>query len=120
MVSEIQSEASRMGLDSLGSGKLSFDKAIESFESIFIAQIVRGLREAFSEELSDDGGGYGKGIYMSWFDQSLSDAIAKAGGLGLKEQLEKALPVEDKNNSLNQKEIPDNKGPHKRRINIYE
>ena len=117
MISEIQSEMSRMGL---GSGKLSFDEAIESFESIFISQIVRGLREAFSEELSEDGGGYGKGIYMSWFDQALSEAISKAGGLGLRAQLERAIPMGEDNNSLNQKENSDIKDSNKGRINIYE
>ena len=103
MISGIQNEMARIGLES---GSMSTSNVIESFESIFIAQIVRGLREAFSEELSSEGGN-GKGIYMSWFDQAMSEAISKAGGLGLKDQLERFMAREDDNNLLNQKENSD-------------
>ncbi len=104
MIPAIQSNMIGMGL---GAGKAAFEKAIESFEGVFISEIVRGLREAFSEELAEGGGGFGKGVYMTWFDQSLSEAIAKAGGLGLKEQLQSSLQFPEEDNPLNQKGIKD-------------
>ena len=93
-----------------GSDRAAFEKAIESFEGVFISEIVRGLRKAFSEELSEGGGGFGKGVYMTWFDQTLSEAIAKAGGLGLKDQLQDALPLSNDDNTKNHGNLPDFKG----------
>ncbi len=107
MVSAIQSNMTGLGL---GTDKAAFEKAIESFEGVFISEIVRGLREAFSEELTADGGGLGKGVFMTWFDQFLSEAITKAGGLGLKDQLQDALHFPEEDNLLNQKETPDIRG----------
>lgn len=58
----------------------------ESFEALFVAQMVRGLREALTDA-SGEGTGFGKEVYQSWFDQAVAEAVARAGGLGLKEQL---------------------------------
>ncbi len=102
MIPSIQSNMIGLGL---GAGKAAFEKAIESFEGIFISEIVRGLREAFSEELTGGGGGFGKGVFMTMFDQSLSEAITKAGGLGLKDQLESSLHFTEGDNLVNQKGI---------------
>ena len=68
--------------------RAAFDRVAESFEAVFISQIVRGLRESFTKELMG-GGGFGKEIYASWFDQALAEALAKGGGMGLKDQLER-------------------------------
>lgn len=62
------------------------ERVAESFEALFVAQMVRGLREAFTEG-STEGAGFGKEVYQSWFDQAVAEAVARAGGLGLKEQL---------------------------------
>lgn len=62
------------------------ERVAESFEALFVAQMVRGLREALTEE-STEGAGFGKEVYQSWFDQAVAEAVARAGGLGLKEQL---------------------------------
>jgi len=62
------------------------EEVAESFEALFVAQMVRGLREALCDE-SAEGSGFGKEVYQSWFDQAVGEAVAKAGGLGLKEQL---------------------------------
>ena len=71
------------------SGKISpqAEKALESFEALFISHLVRGLKEALTDEMDGEGGGFGKGIYGSLMDQTFSEAIAHAGGIGLKEQL---------------------------------
>ena len=74
--------------------KAAFDKAAESFESVFISQLVKGMRETFCKDLMG-GKMFGKDIYMSFIDDALSDALAGAGGIGLKDQLERwVFPTE--------------------------
>ncbi len=67
--------------------KAAFHKAAESFESVFVAQLIRGMRESFCKDFWS-GAGFGKNIYAGWFDQALSEAVVQAGGIGLKEQLQ--------------------------------
>ena len=76
------------------SNRSPVEKVIESFEALFVAQFVRGLREAFSEELGK-GDGFGKGVYMAWFDQAMAEAISKAGGLGIQKQLARWVRPEE-------------------------
>jgi Rod binding domain-containing protein len=66
------------------------ERVAESFEALFVAQMVRGLREALTEE-STEGAGFGREVYQSWFDQAVAEAVARAGGLGLKEQLLRSM-----------------------------
>jgi len=66
------------------------ERVAESFEALFVAQMVRGLREALTEG-STEGAGFGKEVYQSWFDQAVAEAVARAGGLGLKEQLLRSM-----------------------------
>ncbi len=74
--------------------KAAFDRAAESFESVFISQLVKGMRETFSKDFMG-GKMFGKDIYMSFIDDALSDALAGAGGIGLKDQLERwVFPTE--------------------------
>jgi Rod binding domain-containing protein len=74
--------------------KAVFDRAAESFESVFISQLVKGMRETFSKDFMG-GKMFGKDIYMSFIDDALSDALAGAGGIGLKDQLERwVFPTE--------------------------
>jgi Rod binding domain-containing protein len=76
------------------SRKAAFNRVVESFEAVFISQLIRGLRESFSKEFWG-GSGFGKGIYASWFDQALSEAVARAGGVGVKDQLQRwVFPAE--------------------------
>ena len=76
--------------------RAAFDRVAESFEAVFISQMVRGLRESFCKEFMG-GGGFGKEIYASWFDQALAEALAKGGGIGLKDRLERwVFPEETK------------------------
>jgi Rod binding domain-containing protein len=66
------------------------EKVLRSFESLFLAKLVRGMREAFTSGIGEKDG-FGKDMYMMWFDQVVADAMAKEGGIGLKEQLGKYL-----------------------------
>jgi Rod binding domain-containing protein len=74
--------------------KAAFDRAAESFESVFISQLVKGMRETFCKDFMG-GKMFGKDIYMSFIDDALSDALAGAGGIGVKDQLERwVFPTE--------------------------
>jgi len=79
---------------SLEQKKAAFDRAAESFESVFISQLVKGMRETFCKDFMG-GKMFGKDIYMDFIDDALSDALAGAGGIGLKDQLERwVFPAE--------------------------
>lgn len=74
--------------------KAAFDRAAESFESVFISQLIKGMRETFCKDFMG-GKMFGKDIYASFIDDALSDALAGAGGIGVKDQLERwAFPTE--------------------------
>jgi Rod binding domain-containing protein len=75
--------------------RAAFDRVVESFEAVFLSQMVRGLRDSLSKEFWG-GEGFGKDIYASWFDEAIAESIARAGGIGLKEQLQRWVFPEDK------------------------
>lgn len=64
-----------------------FEKVAESFEAVFISQLVRSMRESLCKDFGV-GGGLGTDDYLFLIDQALSEAIARAGGIGIREQLE--------------------------------
>jgi Rod binding domain-containing protein len=68
--------------------RAAFERVAESFEAVFISQLIRGLRESFCKEFMG-GSGFGKEIYASWFDQAFAEAMAKGGGIGVKDQLQR-------------------------------
>ncbi len=68
--------------------KAAFNKAADSFEAIFVSQLIRGMRETLCKDLWG-GAGFGKNIYASWFDQALSEAVVQAGGIGVRDQLQR-------------------------------
>ncbi len=78
--------------------KAAFDRAAESFESVFISQLVKGMRETFCDDIMGSPA-FGKDIYASWFDDALADALAGAGGIGLKDQLERWIFPTEKETS---------------------
>jgi Rod binding domain-containing protein len=64
--------------------------ACKDFESILIYNLLSSMRRAFkSDEDSDQG--FGNDIFKSMMDEQMSIAIAKAGGIGLADILEKGL-----------------------------
>lgn len=78
--------------------KAAFDRAAESFESVFISQLVKGMRETFCKDFMG-GRAFGKDMYVAWFDDALADALAGAGGIGLKDQLERWIFPAEKQTS---------------------
>jgi|GEM_PF-4762497 len=74
--------------------KAAFNRVAESFESVFISQLVKGMRETFCKDFMG-GRAFGKDMYVDFIDDALSDALAGAGGIGLKDQLERwVFPTE--------------------------
>ncbi|MEW6441375.1 MAG: rod-binding protein [bacterium] len=74
--------------------KIADEKVFESFEAVFIGQLVRSMREAFSKELGA-GMGAGKEIYMDWFDQAFTEALMQGGGIGIREALQRWVQQSD-------------------------
>jgi Rod binding domain-containing protein len=65
-------------------------RACKEFESILIYHMLSTMRRAFeSEEESESG--FGGDIFKSMMDEQLSIALAKAGGIGLSDLLERSL-----------------------------
>jgi len=57
-------------------------KSCADFESILISQLLKSMRQTMTTS-GLMGGGLGKDMYISLFDQELSQSLAKRGGLGL-------------------------------------
>ncbi len=80
------------GAESTGShGELK--KAAQEFESLFVAYLLKVMRETIEESGSSEGG-LGKGIYTDLFDQEVSREIARHGALGISDLLMKRLSVQ--------------------------
>lgn len=68
--------------------KAQLKKVAEEFESLFVAYLLKTMRETI-EESGFTEGGLGKGIYTDLFDQELSRSIAGHGALGIADLLMK-------------------------------
>lgn len=68
-------------------------RACKEFESILIYHMLSTMRRAFKSE-EDSDLGFGGDIFKSMMDEQLSIALAKAGGIGLSELLERGLGLE--------------------------
>ena len=64
--------------------------ACKEFESIFIYQLLSSMRNAFKSD-DDTESGFGGEIFKSMMDEQMSIAIARGGGVGLADLLEKGL-----------------------------
>jgi murein DD-endopeptidase MepM/ murein hydrolase activator NlpD len=65
-------------------------KAAQEFEAIFIAQMLKVMRETIEESGLTEGG-FGKSVYTELFDQELSLNLARNGTLGIANLLEQRL-----------------------------
>jgi murein DD-endopeptidase MepM/ murein hydrolase activator NlpD len=71
-------------------GKADLKKVSEEFEAIFLAQLLKVMRET----IEDSGlleGGFGKSIYTELFDQEVSLELARRGTLGISKLLYQSL-----------------------------
>src|SRR5690606_3439112 len=62
---------------------------VAEFESMLIAQMLRGMKEAMAPE--SEQGGFGSALLGDTVTTELSGALSRAGGLGLSELLSTAL-----------------------------
>jgi murein DD-endopeptidase MepM/ murein hydrolase activator NlpD len=65
-------------------------KASQEFESIFIAYLLKVMRDTIEESGLTEGG-FGKGIYTELFDQEMSRGVAQHGALGIADMIYKRL-----------------------------
>ena len=65
-----------------GKDRAELKKVAEEFEAVFIAQLLKIMRETI-EESSTEGGGFGKSVYTELFDQEIALSMARRGALGI-------------------------------------
>jgi murein DD-endopeptidase MepM/ murein hydrolase activator NlpD len=65
-------------------------KVAEEFEAVFIAQLLKVMRETV-EESGLEGNGFGKGIYTDLFDQEIALSMAHRGALGIGDIIYRSL-----------------------------
>ncbi|MBN1571492.1 MAG: peptidoglycan DD-metalloendopeptidase family protein [Acidobacteria bacterium] len=65
-------------------------KAAQQFEAVFIANMLKVMRETIEESGLLEGG-FGKSIYTELFDQEVSLSLAKRGVLGIADLLERNI-----------------------------
>jgi len=85
------------GVKKIDEGKLK--KACEDFESIFISQMLKVMRQSIPKSGLLDGGSQ-QDTYLSLFDQELSKSMAKRGGIGLGKILYQNIMTQEKNRNL--------------------
>lgn len=72
------------------SQKTELKKAAQEFEALFIAQLLKVMRETIEESgLLEKG--FGKSIYTELFDQEVSLSLARRGVLGISDMLYQSL-----------------------------
>ena len=75
-------------------------KSCADFESILISQMLKSMRQTMTTS-GLMGGGLGKDMYISLFDQELSQSLAKRGGLGLGKMIyNRVVQQEERNKPL--------------------
>jgi len=74
--------------------KVELKKVSQEFEAIFIAQLLKVMRETIEESGLTEGG-FGKSIYTELFDQEVSLAMARRGVLGISDLIYRNLVEKD-------------------------
>ncbi len=78
-------DASFLGLDVGGAPQQKVEEAARQFEGFFVSMLMKTMRETMASELFS---GDGADVWGSVFDETMGNEIAKAGGLGLIDQLQ--------------------------------
>ena len=65
-------------------------KAAEEFESFFMTQMLEHMFEGIETD-GYFGGGYGEGVYRSMMLQEYGRVLAKAGGIGIADMVNREL-----------------------------
>lgn len=69
-------------------------RAAEEFESLFVAYLLKVMRETLDEAGSSEAAGFGKAIYTEIFDQEVSRMVARRGALGIADVIMRGMPEE--------------------------
>ncbi|HYK88161.1 MAG TPA: M23 family metallopeptidase [Acidobacteriota bacterium] len=85
-------------------------KASQEFESIFIAYLLKVMRDTIEESGLTEGG-FGKGIYTELFDQEMSRGIAQHGALGISDLIYKTLSQAPGSGGVGKSEAPHSQIP---------
>ena len=76
-----------------GKNQAELKKVAEEFEAVFIAQLLKIMRETI-EESGTEGSGFGKSVYTELFDQEIALAMARRGALGIGDIIYKSFAEE--------------------------
>jgi murein DD-endopeptidase MepM/ murein hydrolase activator NlpD len=79
--------------------KSELKKAAQEFESVFMAYMLKAMRETIDDSGLTEGG-FGKSIYTEMFDQELSLSMAQRGVLGISNLIYKNLSEKEAQKDL--------------------
>ena len=105
------------GVKKIDEGKLK--KACEEFESIFVSQLFKVMRQTIPKSGLLDGGSQ-QDAYLSLFDEELSKSLAKKGGIGLGKILYQNIMNHEKNRNPSPAELSGAPDGQRRKINLPE
>ena len=105
------------GARKIDEGKLK--KACEDFESIFISQMLKVMRQTIPKSGLLDGGSQ-QDTYLSLFDEEVSKSMAKRGGIGLGKILYQNVMNQGKNRDPSAVELSTAPEAQRRKINLPE
>jgi Rod binding domain-containing protein len=97
------SEGKETGAKKIDEAKIK--KACEDFESIFISQMLKVMRQTIPKSGLLDGGSE-PDKYLSLFDEEVSRSMAKRGGIGLGKILYQNIMRQEKNRNPSPAESP--------------
>jgi len=73
-----------------GKNQAELKKVAQEFEAVFIAQLLKIMRETIQES-GMEGNGFGKSIYTELFDQEIALSMAQRGALGIGDIIYRSL-----------------------------
>jgi murein DD-endopeptidase MepM/ murein hydrolase activator NlpD len=88
---QLQSRAQALSNTAAKDTPAAVKKVSQEFESLFVAYLLKTMRETIEEAGSEENSGFGKGIYTELFDQELSRNIARQGALGISDLIVKGF-----------------------------
>lgn len=72
-------------------GRGELKKVAQEFEAVFIAHMLKVMRETIEDSGQSEGAGFGKSIYTELFDQEVSLNLSRRGALGISDLLYRSL-----------------------------
>jgi len=82
--------AAQLGSQLASGGQTDIEKAAESFEAVFLNQMLQPMFDGLETD-GPFGGGHTEKIFRSMFVDEVAKEIAKAGGIGIADQVQREL-----------------------------